>query len=139
MTTTRAMKEHPKEYRAWKAMRSRCNGTEAKYQNYRDKQITVCNDWNTFSMFLHDMGKAPTPVHSLDRIDNSKGYSKENCRWATKAEQANNRDNCKEYVIAKCNDGFQVKSQVLGSQAYLGQFKTRLEAEQFVAEKKELV
>lgn len=84
-----------KEYRAWKAMKARCyapcNKNMGKYQEYK---IEVSKEWkNSYETFMLDMGPAPSLEHSLDRINTKKGYCKENCRWATKKEQANNRGN----------------------------------------------
>lgn len=79
-----------KEYRAWKAMKARCNAPSAKKGIYMN--IEVCERWKTsYDNFLKDMGKAPSDKHSLDRIDNSKGYYPENCRWTTQNEQCKNR------------------------------------------------
>ena len=85
------------EYRAWLAMRERCycKSVEA-YKLYGARGVTVSEDWlgdDGFANFLRDMGKKPSSKHSLDRIDNSKGYSKENCRWADNIQQANNKTN----------------------------------------------
>jgi len=79
-------------YWLWEGMRKRCNQkSEKSYASYGAKGITVCDEWKSFWKFLEDMGERPSPIHSLDRIDNSKGYSKENCRWATPKQQHENR------------------------------------------------
>jgi len=64
------------------------------YQNYGGRGIDMCNRWeDSFSNFLSDMGKRPSINHSIDRINNDKGYSKENCKWSTKSEQNLNKRN----------------------------------------------
>jgi hypothetical protein len=78
-------------YRCWCAMLQRCfypNGQA--YSRYGGRGITVCERWRNFVNFLADMGEPPRGK-SLDRIDNDKGYSPENCRWATHAQQNLNR------------------------------------------------
>lgn len=79
------------EYRIWRGVRDRCfNPRNHAFADYGGRGITVCARWNSFAHFLADVGPRPTPHHSLDRKDNGKGYSKKNCRWATKIQQANN-------------------------------------------------
>jgi hypothetical protein len=80
------------EYNVWNGMRARChNKNEACYPRYGGRGITVCEEWkNSFSSFFKDMGRAPAGCQ-IDRIDNEKGYSKENCRWVSPQENAQNR------------------------------------------------
>lgn len=61
-----------------------------KYKDYGARGITVCDRWKVFSNFLEDMGECPEGC-SIDRIDNNAGYAKENCKWSSAIEQANNK------------------------------------------------
>ena len=78
---------------SWSGMWKRCGGKHQTTQgckNYKDKGITVDPYWEDFDNFLSDMGLRPNGL-TLDRIDNTKGYYKENCRWATPKTQTRNR------------------------------------------------
>lgn len=83
-----------KIYAVWNNMKQRCtNPTHKKFKDYGARGINVCKRWLNFQNFYADMGEAP-PKHSLERINNNKGYSKSNCKWATIKEQQNNRRIC---------------------------------------------
>lgn len=82
------------EYKAWIGMKARCySPSSAAYYKYGARGVTVCERWMTFENFFADMGKKPSPSHSIDRIDGSKGYEPGNCRWATAKQQQLNLKN----------------------------------------------
>ena len=78
-------------YLTWRGMKTRCtNPQNASYKNYGAKGISYCERWETFELFLDDMGERPEGM-TLDRKDRSKDYSPENCRWATRKQQSQDR------------------------------------------------
>jgi hypothetical protein len=81
------------EYHTWYSMKYRCNNTNSKdYPDYGGRGITICDRWlESFDNFYKDMGEKPTAKHSLDRINVNGNYEPSNCRWATIAEQSNNK------------------------------------------------
>jgi hypothetical protein len=80
------------EYHIWRSMKERCTNPKNKgYHNYGERGIKVYKRWlNSFQCFLKDVGLKPSKNHSLDRIDNNRGYFPKNVRWATRKEQARN-------------------------------------------------
>lgn len=86
------------EYNAWIAMHRRCRDPRrSSYKLYGGRGITVCERWQRFSAFLVDMGRRPSPAHSVDRIDPNGNYEPANCRWATTSDQQINRRDRPKY------------------------------------------
>lgn len=90
-----------KTYYAWRNMRRRCiDPKDDSYKDYGGRGITVCRRWlNSYDNFFEDMGECP-PKHSLERMNNNKGYSPSNCKWATMKDQLNNQ---RRNVVIKQN------------------------------------
>ena len=83
---------HTAEYHIWLDMKQRCsNPNNIGYPNYGGRGIKVCERWMNFENFISDVGKRPSPRHSLDRYpDMNGGYGPNNFRWATRDQQQNN-------------------------------------------------
>lgn len=79
----------------WCQMRQRCGNPQCKaYQHYGAEGVSVCDEWNSFANFRNwSLANGYREGLSLDRINNEKGYSPDNCRWITWEEQSGNRRN----------------------------------------------
>lgn len=80
------------EYRVWRALKNRCRSPKTPcYRNYGKRGISYDPSWERFEQFYADVGPRPSGKHSIERLDNSKGYSKDNCFWGTLFDQNNNK------------------------------------------------
>lgn len=85
-----------KEYLVWVMMKQRClNDNHPQWEDYGGRGITICKRWldkkHGYANFLNDVGRAPTNRHTIDRMNNDKGYKPSNVKWSTRQEQALNR------------------------------------------------
>ncbi len=114
-------------YKIWSYMKDRClNPNNQRFVSYGGRGITVCDRWLSFENFLADMGERPEGM-SIDRIDNNKGYSLENCRWATNKQQQRNKANNKYIThagetksLADWADHYGIKYQRLNQRMFSG-------------------
>jgi len=121
-------------YHIWENMIQRCTNIKNKeYKNYggRISPIVVCDRWldknNGFINFLEDMGEPPSAQHQIDRIDNNKGYFKENCRWTSRKNNNRNKRNNhmleynnKNQCVAKWSDETGIPYQIIYSRIKSG-------------------
>lgn len=95
------------EYTIWVGMRQRCsNPRAASYEDYGGRGISVCKRWQeSYAAFLEDMGRRPSPLHSIHRKDNDGNYTPDNCVWATNAVQARSKrsnNNITAFGVTRC-------------------------------------
>ena len=127
-------------YTTWLQMRDRCNNPNKNtYHYYGGRGIKVCAEWDNFWTFYEDMGDRPEG-HTLDRKDNDKGYSKENCRWLSKEGQSNNTSKvskAKGYHFDKSCNKYAAQISIKGKSTSIGFFDTSEEAHQAYLKAKE--
>lgn len=89
-------------YKSWYNMLTRCtNPNTAKFKYYGGKGITVCDKWFKFTEFLADMGEKPRQGYSIDRIDSTKGYFKDNCQWLLQEDNARKQSNNRNSITGR--------------------------------------
>lgn len=121
---------HP-SYTVWCGIKERCYNQDCpNYSSYGGRGITMCDAWfKSFEQFAVDMGVRPSHKHSIDRIDNNKGYSPDNCKWSSRYEQARNR---RKFVsntsgssgVIKVGGRFSARYDDANTRYHLGRFAT---------------
>ena len=105
------------EYYSWSGAKGRCRNPKNKnYDRYGGRGIKFCERWNDYKVFLTDMGRKPSPKHSLERVDNDGDYCPENCKWATSLEQCHNR---RVYIVL-ANEFDALKKKLLAYERLYG-------------------
>jgi hypothetical protein len=106
--TNTSIRHNNSSYDIWRGIKKRClNPNSKEFKNYGGRGIDVCERWIVFKNFSEDMGERPKDM-TIERINNNKGYYKENCRWATRMEQGSNKRN---NVFIKFNGKTQTLAQ----------------------------
>lgn len=122
-----AVREHPL-YMTWANMLSRCFcETDPSYVNYGGRGIKVCNRWYHFANFAEDMGEKPSPELSIERVDNNRGYERDNCIWDTRSNQCVNRRKFKNNTsgatgVVEVGDRFEARFDYEKVRYRLGRF-----------------
>ena len=117
--TTHGKSKTP-EYGAWSSLKKRCyDENNSSYKRYGKRGIYIDPRWDTFEQFYADMGDKPSPMHSIERVDNDGPYSPENCVWETPVTQQNNRE---------CTVKVTIKGETKTLSQWVGGSKTSLYA-----------
>lgn len=124
-------------YRIWKKIKARVNAKDGiNYKNYVLRNITMCKEWEDFNKFYEDMKDGYSDDLSIDRIDNNKGYYKENCRWTNSQVQCSNTRILKStntswyrgVTMRKEINKWKSQIKVNYKNIHIGYFETKLEA-----------
>jgi hypothetical protein len=121
------------EYSIWYGMVRRCtNPRDHRFPYYGGRGSGVSARWrHDFMAFFADLGPRPSPGHSIDRLDNARGYEPGNCRWATRSQQQRNkprRANAVGACYLRRNDRWQARINIHARAVFLGTFKSKEEA-----------
>jgi hypothetical protein len=119
------------EYQTWHSMIARCcDPDHPAFSRYGGRGIRVCVRWQRdFMAFLSDMGPRPSSAYSLDRLDNNADYMPENCRWATRYQQAHNTEFMRGAVgVERHRRRWAARIMIGGHRTMLGNFETFIEA-----------
>jgi hypothetical protein len=126
---------HTRIYKIWKGMRNRCNNPNYhSYHRYGGRGIRVCDRWEEFENFYKDMSKEYFDTAEIDRVNNNKDYSPDNCRWVSHKENSNNRskyNSNSDYTgvfKTKKYGTYQVNLSHNRKVIYIGSYKTLKEA-----------
>jgi hypothetical protein len=108
--------KHP-AYDSWSHMIQRCTNPKSQdWPNYGGRGITICDRWFVFSNFAADMGERPYGT-TLDRKDNEKGYSPDNCKWSTRVEQERNKRSNRRLIVEGVSRTVAEWAELLGIRA----------------------
>lgn len=136
LNTTHGLSKH-KLYAVWNDMMQRCNNVNNEfYIDYGNRGIKVCEKWKNIKNFIEDMYPSYQKGLSIDRIDNNKGYFKENCRWATKdiqsqntrKIQSNNTSGYRGVNFDKAKQKWRAQIHYKNKNRHLGYFKNKIDA-----------